>query len=286
MDDLGDLRLRTGDSDAPPAAHRTGRPSGLWVVAAALAAAAAVAVYIVFFQARPGPVADSDGGGPPTASTAQRAHRPLGPDVQPIDLPPLDQSDAVVRRLVEAVSRHPAVIAWLSTQNLIRTFTVAMLNVADGTSPAQHLPTLRPKTPFGVVERADGEYIAPGSYDRYTVFADAAGSIDASGAARLYATLRPRIDEAYHDLGFPNQSFDDVVRRAIVALLQTPTVDAPIRLRHKGIGYAYEDQRLEELTGPQKLLLRMGPRNARAIKERLRAIGIALGMNAHTLQAR
>jgi hypothetical protein len=49
-------------------------------------------------------------------------------------------------------------------------------------------------------------------------------------------------------------------------------------LKSKGIGYAFADEGLERLTGAQKHLLRMGPRNVRIIKEKLRGIALALGI--------
>jgi hypothetical protein len=63
-------------------------------------------------------------------------------------------------------------------------------------------------------------------------------------------------------------------------LLSTPTVDGSERLKPKGIGYGYADERLESLTPAQKQLLRMGPRNVRVIKTKLRDIALALGIPA------
>jgi hypothetical protein len=81
------------------------------------------------------------------------------------------------------------------------------------------------------------------------------------------------------DLGFPpGLSLDQALERAIVALLEVPIADEPVRLSPKGIGYAFADERLERLTGAQKQLLRMGPRNVRIIKEKLREIALALGI--------
>jgi hypothetical protein len=98
------------------------------------------------------------------------------------------------------------------------------------------------------MERNGQVYIAPHSYDRYAGIAGAVASVDPTGAARLYATLKPRIQEAYRDLGFPpGLSLDQAVERAIVALLDVPIADEPVRLRPKGIGYAFADERLERL---------------------------------------
>ena len=193
-------------------------------------------------------------------------------------LPPLDDSDALVRTLVQALSASPAVMAWLPTNGLIRNFTVVVTNIADGATPAKHLSVLRPSQPFRIVERDATVTVDPRSYDRYTRIADAIASVDPAAAARLYATLKPRIEEAHRDLGSPDQSFDRTLERAIVALLETPVVDAPARLTPEGIGYAYADDRFESLSAAQKQLLRMGPRNARIVKARLREIALALGI--------
>jgi hypothetical protein len=136
------------------------------------------------------------------------------------------------------------------------------------------------------VTRDGATRVDPRSYDRYTRIADAVASVDAGGAAKLYATLKPRIEDAHHDLG-SSDTFDHTLERAIVVLLGTPVTDGSERLKPmpKGIGYGYADERLESLTPAQKQLLRMGPRNVRVIKAKLRDIAIALGIPPARLPA-
>ena len=152
-------------------------------------------------------------------------------------------------------------------------------NIADGATPAVHLRTLRPASGFAVTGQGAGLAIDPKSYQRYDAFAAAAASIDPAGAARLYATLKPRIEEAYRDVSDPEARFDQTLERAIVVLLKTPTVPDPILVRPQGgTGYAFADSHLEALTPPQKQLLRTGAANVRTIQSSLRAIAIALGI--------
>src|SRR5436190_1679104 len=92
----------------------------------------------------------------------------------------------------------------------------AVLVVADGATPAKHLKVLRPSPAFRIVERQGIPYVDPRSYDRYATIADAVASINPAGAARLYATLKPRIEEAHRDLGALNQPFDRTLERAIL----------------------------------------------------------------------
>jgi hypothetical protein len=282
MNDLLDYELqKTPDELSPSTTLSPPRPVGAWIVAAMLIAAAGAAAYFAFaWRARPAPASEK----PVTAALAPP--RSLGGTGEPITIPELDASDAVVRTLVQALSESPAVMAWLPTNGLIRNFTVVVANISDGAAPAKHLKVLRPQLAFRVVERDGNTYVDPRSYDRYAAIADAIASVEPAGAARLYATLKPRIEEAHRDLGSPDQSFDRTLERAIVALLDTPVVDDPVRLKPKGIGYAYADERLESLTPSQKQLLRMGPRNVRVIKARLREIAVALGVPATQLPAR
>jgi hypothetical protein len=209
---------------------------------------------------------------------------PLGGDALAVTVPPLDESDAAVRELVRALSSHPTVAAWLATDNLIRTFTVVVLNIADRGQPAGHAPTLRPRSRFLTETRGSEVVLSGRNYARYTALATAVSSVDPAGAARLYATLKPRIEEAYRDLGYPDQSFDRTLERAIVQLLQTPIPSGPVRLEPLGAeGYRFADPKLEALTPAQKALIRLGPDNARTVKTSLRNIALALGIPAERL---
>jgi hypothetical protein len=214
------------------------------------------------------------------------AVQPLGRDAERIAVPPLDESDVLVRELVRKITSHPRVLAWLATNGLIRNFAVVVENVAGGVTPAKQLRVLRPVSAFAVVERNGQRFVDPRSYQRYDAIADAVASIDPPGASRLYATLKPRIGEAYAQLGQPASSFDGALERAIVALLQTPVVNGPVRVESKGgTGYRYADPHLEGLTAAQRQLLRTGPGNVRKIQSALRQLAIALGVPPGRLPA-
>ncbi len=277
MADVQELELRK-TSDEPSIEARVERPFWLWLVVAALVVATTAAAYIVVARMhRPAPATADQ------RPEHQAPVRPLGGNAAPINLPPLDQSDPIVRELVKQISSHPRIAAWLATDGLIRTLTVAVENVADGSTPARRFHVLRPASAFETVARGGDLHIAPRSYERYDDLADAAASIDAAGAARLYATLKPRIEEAYRDLGFPDTPFDRTLERAIVLLLRTPASDGAARLEPRGIGYGFVDPGLERLTAAQKQLLRTGPRNVRIIQSSLRQFALALGIPAERL---
>jgi DUF3014 family protein len=255
----------------------------LALVALALVAAAAVAVYIVLARRQMPPAQPAASPSRPAAST--EAERPLGGDPFAVQVPPLDQSDAIVRQLVREVTSHPQVLAWLATEGLLRNVAVVIENTAEGATPAVHLRTLRPTAPFAVVQTPAGLAIDPKSYHRYDAVAAAAASVDAAAAARLYATVKPRLQDAFRDLD-SETPLDRSFERAVVQLLNTPVVNDPVLVRPQGgTGYAFVDPKLEGLTAAQKQLLRTGPANVRTIQTALRSIALALGIPSDRLPA-
>jgi len=279
MAELDDFDL-VKTPDDPPVERLPRHPYWLWLVVAALVVATVAAAYLVTIrrQRAAAPVVQQ------TRTPAAPA-RPLGGEAVPIDLPPLDQSDSVVRELVKQITSHPRIAAWLATDGLLRSVTVGIENIADGATPAARFGVLRRGSGFETIGSGPDLRINPRSHERYNELADAMASIDAAGAARLYATLKPRLEEAYRDLGHPDTSFDQALERAIVVLLRTPVPNGTERLEPKGVGYGFVDPRLEGLTGAQKQLLRTGPRNVRIIQDSLRRIALALGIPAERLPA-
>jgi hypothetical protein len=281
--DLPDYELLKTPAELP-SEDPSRRRRTLWMLGALFAAAVVVAAYMSF--------RDRQASRDVTLATerveaGQRPAQPLGGTALPVDLPPLDQTDQLVRELMKQLSSHPRVAAWLATDGLIRSFVAAVANVADGQTPATHLRILRPSSGFVAIERDGNLFVDPRSFDRYDTLAAAAASIDAAGAASVYSTLKPRIEEAYRELGFPDTPFDRTLQRAVVLLLATPHLDEAGRLRveSRGIGYGFADPTLEALPAAQKQLLRTGPRNGRSILASLRNIALALGIPAEQLPA-
>ncbi len=209
------------------------------------------------------------------------ADKPKAPEPVPgenIELPPLGETDATVRQLVGALSSHPKVAAWLTTDQLIRNFAVVVVNISNGRSPAQHLRAVRPTGEFIADQEGEVARIDPRSYRRYDDYADAVGALDAEGTARLYATLKPRIQDAYRELGYPEGDFDGTMERAIVELLNTPVIEGNVALTPKSVSWDFADPKLQSLSSAQRQFLRMGPRNMRIVKAKLREIAPLLGI--------
>jgi hypothetical protein len=200
-----------------------------------------------------------------------------------IPLPPLDESDGLVRDLARSFSAHPGFGPWLLTKNLIRTFVAVVTNVADGENPAPHVPFLAAKEPFRVVEKRGRVLIDPRGYDRFDGLADVAASLDAAECARVYRLVEPLVEVAYRELGHPEGGFTPALGKAIAGLLKVPVLEADVPLRRVTravVVYEYADPRLEEMAPGQKALLRVGPRNVPRVQAKLRELAAALGLPA------
>jgi len=248
-----------------PEPRRTG-----WVIGGVILLVIAAGVAYTFLRDRPAAPTAIRTPAPAAAPPATVQPKPLVGES--ISLPPLAETDAIVRELVGQLSAHPSIAAWLATKGLIANFTVVTLNIAEGQAPTTHLRPLAPKARFQTTGSGSALAINPKSYDRYNGYGDAVGSLDATGTARLYLTLKPRVLDAYRELGYPDGDFDRVLERAIGELLKAPVVDGAVPLRPKTLSFAFADPQLESLAPAQKQLLRMGPRNVAAVQGKLREI--------------
>jgi hypothetical protein len=208
---------------------------------------------------------------------------PAPPPPEPADEPelesvPLDESDGLVRDLLPTLTGHPRLATWLVTEDLVRRFVVAVDNAADGSNPARHVPFMRPGS--RIETRADdtGQRVDPASYRRYDELARIVASLDVEGAAEIYGRIEPLMNVAYEELGYPDTSFTETFRRAVVRVLETPEIAADPGVVPLASFFAYDDDRLEELLPVQKQLLLMGPDNLQIVQSAVRAIAIAIGI--------
>jgi len=278
IDEIPDYELQKPVVTSPSVVA-TRRPStSLWVIVLALAAAAGAGVYFYFAARKPNVVAVTRTRVPIGAAQAPV----LGQTTDSIALPPLDETDAVVRQLVQGLTSDPLVMRWLGTSALIRHVALVIANVGDGRTPAKQLQAVKPAGPFTVVACGSATCVNPQTYHRYDSLAHLGSSIDPAAVAHIFALLKPRIDDAYRELGL-DRSLDQTVEAAVVHLLETPIVEGPVRLVPKGIGYEYADDRLAALSDAQRQLLRMGPENVRVVQGFLRTLAVALGVDQQHL---
>ena len=190
----------------------------------------------------------------------------------------LNQSDGTVRDLAADLSSHAALGRWLKSSNLIRKFVAAVDNIANGESPRSHIDFFEPTDRFDVVVKDGIVSIDPAAYSRYNLVADVFSSLSSKATARLYWLLKPALQEAYKELGYPDKDFQNTLVRAISELLKVPVLDRDIEVQKDVVSYKLVDPRLESLNPAQKHLLRMGPENIEIIQAKLRELAKELGV--------
>ncbi len=267
MADISDYELAKEDTPTPP--QRRESRTGLMAGVALIVIAVAVGWYVM----RDGPVtrdqAEATDPGSAGDSPAER--------MPEIPLPPLDQTDTLVRTLAMGLSSHPLLASWLATDGVIRRFVIVIDNIAYGQPVRKQLTEVTPAGSFLVVGRgilrAD-----PRNHARYEPLTAAMESIEPVRAAQMYSMLRPRLEEAYLELG-RGVSFERALEQAIIALLQAPPIRGDEALvPARPVGYAFSNPQLQALTPAQKHLLRMGPEHAPRVQAKLREIALALGI--------
>lgn len=202
-------------------------------------------------------------------------------------LPPLGELDPTVRTLMSSLSAQPELASLLATEGLVRNFVVGVDRVGRGLSPVGQVSVLRPDQPFSVERPNQRTRIQSGAFERYAGAVAMFQSLEPEALARVYGQLRPRLNEAYAELGVPGQTFDQAVERAIVHLLEVDPQGAAGEVAPvKGTTYAWVDERTERLSAAQKQLLRLGPAQASEVQAHLRRVAAALGIPAERLPAR
>lgn len=267
---LGDLELRPGGE--PPQGGEPRRPGVLGAVVVLLLLAGLVAV---FFYWRPLPF-QRDAPEQVTAAAAEPETAEVPTEFGPV--PPLDQSDEFVRALVRQLSSRPELVTWMASDNLARSFVVAVDKVAIGSSPARELKALAPTGKLQVLGSGRTLRIDPQSYERYNTVANVIDAVDTEGAGRAYRRLRPLLQEAFDELGYTGLRFDDRLALALGRLVDVPVPEGDIPLRATSVTFQFADPELESLSPAQKHLLRMGPRNMRLVQSKLRAFARAAGL--------
>ncbi len=199
---------------------------------------------------------------------------PPPPPAEP--LPKLDESDPAIASGIAEVVGDDWVAQSLVAKDIVRKIVVTVDNLPREKAALQ----LRPVKPIGGRFVIDGpekaRVIGRDNYARYSSFVKLVGATDAEQIASLYKRYYPLFQEAYRELGYPNQSFNARVLEVIDDLLAAPAPADPIRVERPHVLYVYTDEDLEAASAGQKVLMRMGRDNAAVIKQKLRELRTAI----------
>jgi len=199
----------------------------------------------------------------PEESSSAKNHAPL---------PSLGDSDAPLLAALGEAAGDSTVKTYLIPENVVRRLVVTIDGLARPKLALQKLP----------VQSTPGEFQAQGdelhgtidtrNYDRYRPMVAVIQGLDMQKVADVYVHFYPLFQDAYQNLGYPNAYFNDRLVAVIDVLLATPQLSTPVELTRPRVMYEFADPTLEALPSGQKLLIRMGPDNAAAIKARLKEL--------------
>jgi len=257
--------------DRPPVPRRAPVRSATsrWVILGAgivIAGALLTLWWMARAQSPPAPLA------PTTASEAARA--PVRPLPQPMELPKLAASDAMLRELFATLSKSPLLSRVLIQSDVARAATLTVVQIGDGRTPAVPLAALR--SPDRLTIDATTGRLDPASYARWNVVVRALSAVNATEAAQVYVNVKPLFDEAYRDLGYSDGDFDQAIIRAIRMLKATPDLTTDPILLKRPAYFEHDDAALRSLPPVQKQMLLLGPEHRRQVLAWLKQFALTL----------
>ncbi len=188
-------------------------------------------------------------------------------------------SDPPLAGALTAFGDRGTLAEFFNLQDIARRFVITVDNLPREIVPSQQSAVRRVPGPLTVQPVDDGFELQNANDQRYQAFLRFAESIDPGTAARLYVRFYPLLQYEYQQLGFPDGHLNDRVIVAIDNMLAAPTPRGPIRLVQPKVLYRFADPALESLSAGQKIMVRIGPDNAR----RLRAVLLRLRDELTTL---
>lgn len=205
----------------------------------------------------------------PPAEPKPEPEPPVEPLSTPDPLPKLDESDNAVRDAVADIPLGTAGQQYLLPGNIIERSTSVVYLMAEGEVPYKLLPIARPKAAFPIADDGLRVTADPVGYARYDALAKWVESLDIEALLSALDWLLPLFRESWSFYGADESSFDQAVLNTLDLIIYTPQVDASeARLVLKEALWLYEDPAIESLAPIQKQVLRMGPANGTAIKDK------------------
>jgi hypothetical protein len=192
---------------------------------------------------------------------------PPEPTVDP--LPSLFESDDPVRDALADIPLGTAGQQYLMPSNIIERSASLIYLTAQGDVPYKLVPIARPKAKFPIADDGTQVVADPDGFTRYDPITRWIESLDAAALLDAVAGFLPLFREAWGFYGEDPSYFDLAVIETLDTIIATPEIDiTEERLIRKEAVWIYENPAIESLAPVQKQILRMGPRNASAVKQK------------------
>lgn len=251
-----------------------------WAVPALVVLGIVLALYFNRSDQAPEPEPVAVEPAPAVPAGPPPIQNPVEPAPTPEPLPTLQASDSPLQEALGAAFGR-ALEPFLVRENIIRRAVVTV----DNLTRQKINVTQWPVTPVGGELATEGEpealTLSEANYARYDAFVKMVQSMDVAQVVSAYQRYYPLFQEAYQGLGYPDGYFNDRLVEVIDHLLATPEVSAPIRLTRPSVYYEFADPQLEALSVGQKTLIRIGPRNAAVVKQKLRELRQAVAAQSN-----
>ena len=187
-------------------------------------------------------------------------------------LPSLNESDFVARNAIDAVLDNSAILRLLVPDAVIR-HIVATVDSLPRKVLVERIRPIKPVVGLFLIENnAHGSWISSANADRYAPYVRAAESMDNERLVEAYVRLYPLFQQAYEELGYPDEYFNDRLISVIDDLLDAPEISTPVYVHQPKVLYEFVDPELERLPAGQKILIRVGIENELRLKAKLRSI--------------
>jgi hypothetical protein len=193
-------------------------------------------------------------------------------------VPTLPESDEAIRQALIVPLGKQAVGNIVISQDLARRIVASVDNLPRRKAGTKLLPLNAPASSFVTGRKGTVTTLSSANYVRYAPYVKLAQAVDVKQLVSLYVYFYPLFQQAYEELGYPKQYFNDRLVAVIDDLLATPEVDGPVKLIRPKVMYEFADPELEALSAGQKVVVRMGPENAALIKTKLRDLRRELGV--------
>ncbi|MDT0602638.1 DUF3014 domain-containing protein [Thalassotalea castellviae] len=185
-------------------------------------------------------------------------------------LPTLDESDAWLEEKLPTITWRKELLKLVIDDDMIRRFVVFTDNFSQGILAYEHSPLIKPTSPFSGREiNENGNVIIKWddtSSRRFSLYVDLLRSVDSETLVSWYFELKPLVDEAYQELGYPEEDFTDILQDAITKVLDMEIPKEQIELVRPSVMYQFKDEDIESLDDAEKLMLRLGKENLLVIK--------------------
>jgi hypothetical protein len=186
-------------------------------------------------------------------------------------LPPLNDSDSFIFNQFAGIEMGASLLRLFTPEELIRRFVVFVDNVANDELPQLDYPLRPPRESMPVREIDQNLYVMEAqAYRRFDAMIDVLVDIDIEQALSIYRRVRPLMQMAYAELGYPDADFDAVLLRAIDVVLDAEALEGPHQLIEPTVMYEFAESRIESMSPISKQLMRLGPQNTERLRVRLR----------------